>query len=255
MDLEYLKRHVSGVLTVTASVGVIATAYFASEESEGAKEAVKEKKPANVHEHLLAVLPKRKKTIISTAVTVGCIVGSHTIDMQTIAKLAGSYAAIGGAFSRFKGEAKRYLGDRYEELESKFEEEEDELHSDAEVVHWFYEPITGQFFEASWREYWEAIDDAHKIVTLTNSLRFNDFLQFFGLKSKLSNAIGWDTGDLECEYGYPWVDIDYEERNNPEKGEVDFNFNDGRITYELIYRIAPGKIGAITDFRKKQSLL
>lgn len=250
MDLEYLKRHVSGALTVAASVGVIATAYFASEESEGAKEAVKEKKPANVHEHLLAVLPKRKKTIISTAVTIGCVVGSHTIDMQTIAKLAGSYAAIGGAFSRFKGEAKRYLGDRYDELETKFEEEEKELHEDGEVKHWFYEPITGQFFESSWKDIWEAIDDAHKIFSLEGGVKFKDFIYFLGLDEKrLSDAIGWDSGDLAAEYGYPWFDVTFETRNDPEKGEIDYKFNDGRITHELIYHISPQKTGEYTLMR------
>lgn len=249
MNLENLKRNASGILTAAACIGVATTAYFASEESENAKAAVKEKQPSNVHEHLLAVLPKRKKTIISAGVTMACIVGSHTIDARKLAKLAGSYAAIGGAFSRYKDVAKRYLGDeQYDELSNQFEEEEKELHADAEVMHWFYEPVTGRFFEASWRDIWQAIDDTHKMCALDGGVKFNDFLYFIGISEKpFKDNVGWDVGDLICEYDYAWIDIDFDERNNPETGNVDYNFNDGRLTYELRYVIPPTKMGELVE--------
>lgn len=249
-NFESLKHNLSGLLTGVACVGVLTTAYFASEESTEASAVVREKKPANVHEHLMAVLPKRKKTIISAGITIGCIVGSHTIDAQTIAKLAGSCATLGGAFSRFKGETKRYLGDeRFNELEERVEEHEEEVR-DGEIKHWFYEPITGQFFESSWKEVFEAIDDAHKVLTLGGKVKFNSFLYFLGLNSRPNlDKLGWDSGDLACKYDYPWADITYEERNNPEKGPVDYNFNDGRITYELVYGIPPERTGEYTMMR------
>lgn len=245
MVLEKLKHNASGILTGIACLGVLTTAYFASEEAEGAKEAVKAKQPASTYEHLMAILPKRKKTIVSAGITTACIVASHTIDMRDMAKLAGSCAAIGGTLSRYKDVAKRYLSkEDYDELEERFEEEEAEMHSDVEVMHWFYEPVTGNFFELSWKDYWEAIDDAHKILALEGGLKFNDFLYFLGINRKpLPDSCGWDTGDLICEYDYAWLDIRLEERNNPEKGTVDYNFNDGRPTYELVYDVTPARMG------------
>lgn len=250
VNLEILKRHLSGVLTAGACVGVLTTAYFASEESAEASAAVREKKPANVYEHLMAVLPRRKKTIASAGITIGCIVGARTIDMRTLAKMAGPYAAIGGAFSRYKNTAKRYLGEeRFAELTNRFEAEEKEMYSEGEAVHWFYEPITGHFFEATWRDVWQAIDDTHKMCALDGGIKFNDFLYFIGIypETKFKNNIGWDVGDLICEYDYAWIDIEFDERNNPENGSVDYNFNDGRITYELRYIIPPTKMGELLE--------
>lgn len=243
VNMEGLKHNLSGILTGVGCLGVLTTAYFASEESAEASAVVREKKPANVHEHLMAVIPKRKKTIVSAGLTIGCIIGSHAIDVQTIAKLAGSYAALGGAFSRFKGEAKRYLGDKkFKELSDRVEEERIE-ESDDEVKHWFYEPISGQFFESTWRDVSMAIDDAHKILILEGMISFNDFIYFLGLKGKpLPDNVGWDTSDLLCEHGYEWFDITYEDRNTP--GKVDYNFNDGKPTIELVYWMSPRKYGS-----------
>ena len=246
VNMEGLKHNLSGILTGVGCLGVITTAYFASEESAEASAVVREKKPANVHEHLMAVIPKRKKTIVSAGLTIGCIIGSHAIDVQTIAKLAGSYAALGGAFSRFKGEAKRYLGDKkFKELSDRVEEERIE-ETDDEVKHWFYEPISGQFFESTWKDVHDAINDAHKLFVLEGRIPFNDFVHFLGLKSKpFSDNVGWDMGDLLCELGYEWFDIESEKRNLP--GKVDYNFNDGRETIELVYLMPPKEFGYATQ--------
>lgn len=250
--IEKLKANASGILTGVGCAGVIATAYFASEESADAAAAVKEKKPTNVYEHLMAVIPKRKKTIASATITMVCIIGSHTIDARNLAKLAGSYAAIGGAFSRYKNVAKRYLNDeQYEELEEQFEAEEEELKSDQEIMHWFYEPVTGRLFEATWKDYYDSISDARKILTLEGELKFNEFLYFLGIvdAKPLPKDIGWDTGDLECGYAYSWLDVEPILRNDPNGDEIDFNFNDGRPTYELHYPIYPMRMGSIVGDR------
>lgn len=249
MKIETLKRNASGILTAIGCAGVLTTAYFASDEAEAAKMAVKERKPANTYEHLMAALPKRKKTIASAAVTIACITGAHAIDAKQLAALAGSYAAMGGAFTRYKDTAKRYLGeDKFKELSERFDEEEEEMKSGNEVVHWFYEPISGRFFEATWADYYQAIDDAHRILTLEGELKFNNFIYFLGLNCKaLPDSVGWDTADLELRYGYTWFDVTYDVRNDPENGDIDYNFNDGRLTYELVYNIGPGKMGALTE--------
>lgn len=105
--------------------------------------------------------------------------------------------------------------------------------------HWFMDEF-GALFEATPFEMLEHELNFNKTLALSSTLSVYAMHKMYGLKDKdnpfrVNNGRGFSIEKMFDCYQYPWLSLDYSLLNDPEKGDVDYNLNEGRPTYKIEY--------------------
>lgn len=94
---NFLRRNGSLILSVTASVGVVATAYLTGEAVIKADKLLNEK-PVNKKEIVKAYIPP----VASGTATIACIIGCHIMNQKIQAGLLAAYGVLNSTFQAYK---------------------------------------------------------------------------------------------------------------------------------------------------------
>lgn len=122
---KFLQRHGPSMLSLLGCAGVVTTAIFAADEVPKVKEDLESRTmvPTN-GQKVKIVLFGCKKTLISGAATMGCILGSNAWNSKQKSNLIAGVAALGAAYKGLRDETAKLLGeDKVEEIEARIAEE------------------------------------------------------------------------------------------------------------------------------------
>ena len=134
MKSKALTRYAPTALAILASVGVVATAVFASKNAIKAEKRIKvatDKKPPKItttyadneplmtvehnpltkREKFLAVAPAYIPTIVTGAATIACIIGSTVLSKKSQASLMSAYALANVSYNQYRKAAKEVYGE------------------------------------------------------------------------------------------------------------------------------------------------
>jgi hypothetical protein len=244
------KGTVSLILGIVGCVGVVATTVMAIYETP---EAIK-----RMDDHRLDVDPSGEsdlswqekaidyvkgypRTIITGSVTIAANVTSLILTHRTIkefATVAGIGAAIGG---RYKDKAAEIFGaEKAKILDNAVKKElKDDEFMTKKV--WFQEPVSGIFFQSTWKDIYEAEYEANKKIATEGYVCIGELFPEIEKKAPKTAEWLWCQDQLLEDYGYPWLDFVHQRKNcyASEDGGVDYKFNDGRETYVINYGIYP----------------
>ena len=180
------------------------------------------------------------KTEILLGVSIASSIGALLISRSNYKALMASTASLAAAYTKHKDKVREIIGEEKAKLLDK--QVKQEL-NDSEFMTkkvWFQESVSGEFFQSTWKDIYEAEYEANKRIALEGFVTIGEI---FPIAKNAPKSAKWMwTQDLLCEdFGYPWVDFVHQLKNCPatEEPPIDFNFNGGRETYVINYGIWP----------------
>ena len=222
----FLKKNSATILTITATIGVIATAVLST------KAAIKASRVLTYKEEEKGGKLTLKETIIETwaiyiptvaigASTIACVLGANILNKCQQASLASAYALIDSSYKEYKAKLKELYGEEVHNnivdaiaakkcedvyisaggLESAYNQE---IESDTEP-RLFYDEYSGRYFESTIEKVLLAEYHLNRNYILRGFARLNDFYEFLGLEqTDYDKTVGWDI----CSEIY-WIDFNH----------------------------------------------
>lgn len=143
--------------------------------------------------------------VISTAVSIPCLIFSNSIHTKRNAIVAAAYALSETALNEYKGVVKDVVGEQKEklitekltqkEIKDTYQPNINSIIITGDGDSLFFEPLTSRYFKSNWNKILKsanrlnsiALSDAYGTVTL------NDWFDEIGLdRTDLGNDLGWD---------------------------------------------------------------
>lgn len=212
--LSFIKKHSSEILLGATLISYSVSLYFTAKGSV----KVNEIKTENKKEVVKAVSP----SVISSIITVGCIIATYKLNKKREAQLMGMVASGIAVFDKYRHTVKSELGDDKEisifndslgleevdiremPLRSNFNEKDDDYVR-------FYEPISKTLFWSRVVDVQAAENEANRTFKLSGELQFSTFLSYLGIDNAdpVYSTLGWSEYEGETEYGYRWIDFSH----------------------------------------------
>lgn len=128
--LRFCSTNASGILTITAMVGVVAVSIISAECKKAAEEAIKEEE--EIKGEPLTFEEKAKRTwyyyippVISAGITIACIGGAHGIDKKKQLELIAAYNILKEGSDKFKKYAIDEIGkNKVKQIEHKINKDD-----------------------------------------------------------------------------------------------------------------------------------
>lgn len=213
----FVKKNGPTILSIAASVGLVATSISVYKATMDSVEIIKEKeeeydRPLEDAEVFSAVAPKYILPITLGAGTIACIVGANVLNKQQQASIASAYLLLDNTFKEYKRKVIELYGEdsdinvRNSIIKDKLTKINYKPSGDTRL---FYEPRRGQYFESSMEDVLHAELHFNRNFILRGYAYLNEFYEFLGLDDTDDGyAVGW-SAYAEYEYGYKWVDFDH----------------------------------------------
>lgn len=231
------------LLTGVSIIASVAAVVFAVRETPKATEIINSHKDD-------PNIPKKEKIMdyakgywrtgaclgVSAATSIASCAISNSRYKELLRLTASSTAAIGTAYSKYKDKVKEIVG---EEKAAEIDKAYKDSFCNEKV--WFQESVSGEFFQSTWKDVYEAEYEANKRVSLEGEVELGDIFGILRYKAPKTAKWGWSQDMLFDEFGYPWIDFIHHRKNHlgDEDGGTDLTFNEGRETYIINYGIYP----------------
>lgn len=246
------RENLSIILTALGTIGTIASAVMAAIDTPNAVDILDRHRleidptgetDLTLKEKVIDYAKGYWKTGLIVLGTTACNIGSCALSTSSLKKAAiatGLGAAIGG---KYKDEAVKLFGEEKARLLENSVKKE--IKSDEFMTKkvWFQESVSGEFFQATWRDIYESEYELNKKIATEGWGSIGDLFPTLKRKCPKTAEWCWSEDMLVCDYGYPWVDFTHHKMNGPGSEDspngIDWKFNDGRETYIINYGIYP----------------
>lgn len=223
--VTFLKRNSSTILSVTATVGVIATAVTAANAGPKAKELIAKTKAEKGEEltkseTFLVVAPVYIPTAVIGLSTIACLLGANVLNKHHQAALASAYALADGMYKEYRGKVRELLGEetdiRIQDAIVKEKCKEQRVYvpgyqsiDTSGETRLFYEPHRNGYFESTMEAVLNAEYHLNRNYSMRGYAELNEFYEFLGLEPITEGSIlGWDCERLIEDYEATWIDFD-----------------------------------------------
>ena len=224
--VSFFKKNSATILTITGTVGVVATSILTAKAAVKAfkiiEEAEQEKgEKLTVRESVETVWTVFVPPVVAGASTIACIFGSNILNKRQQASLVSAYALIENSYREYKAKLKELYGEeahnnivdaivaeKYEDVHvpsgGLTSEYIQEIGSDTEP-RLFYDEYSGRYFESTIEKVLLAEYHLNRNYILRGFARLNDFYEFLGLEqTDYDESVGWDI----CSEIY-WIDFNH----------------------------------------------
>lgn len=223
----FLKHNSSAILTGLGAVGVggtIVTTVVATNKAAKRIDAAKEEKGEELTkmEVVTTAAPAYIPVVLVAGSTIACIFGANVLNKRQQASLISAYALLDNTHKEYRGKLKELYG---EEADVKIQDAIAKAKRDEDVTAYapgikgasrsedkvlFFEPIRGEYFEASMNDVLNAEYHLNRNFTLRGCASLNEFYEFLGLeKTDFGDAIGWSAENFYEGGLMPWLDFDH----------------------------------------------
>lgn len=210
---SFTKRHSTKMLSGLALIGLgtsVATAIQDTPKAQLAVDRMRDELPEGQQptkkDILKAALPAYGRTIASTALTAGCIVGAEYINDKQKALLGAAYAASEVALNKWKAKTKEVLGEERThdiyEAQAKEEVAENPV-TKANVINTglgdslIRDSWSGRYFTSDIEKVRRAVNDLNRDIINEMWATVNDWYYYLGIPSIEAGAqMGWNVDHL-----------------------------------------------------------
>ena len=241
---HFCKEHAGGILTLVASVGLIATAVEVGVATTKAQEVVEEKKkereawkessgidqPPITKEEIVKECWKFYIPAAATGIaSISCIVAANVITARQQKSLAAAYALVETGYKKYRGKIAERFGKEtdiqtaneviVEQSEDSFDF--DDLDNGEKIV--VYDPYSERYLETTIAKIRRAMYILNRNLSINGCASLNDLYTGLGVSlTEDGDSIGWSVDTL-CEWcGECWLDYELSVCNmgNGEKAYV-----------------------------------
>lgn len=212
----FIKRNASTILTVTGSVGVVATTVLAVKATPKAlallNDAKKEKgEELTKLEKLKVAAPVYIPTVVTGVATISCVFGANVLNKRKQAALMSAYALLDNSYKQYKVKVNELYGedadDRIKEEIAKDNYEKTEVKTDEEL---FYDAFSGQFFTSTKYKVQQAEYRLNRDIAMGGWAELNDYYEYLDIDNVEGlEALGWSEGGNLARYWQAWVDFNH----------------------------------------------
>lgn len=222
---HFLKKNGGTILTVVASVGVVATALLVAKETPKVMNRLEELKskdePPTKLETTKVVVKGYAPAIVSGAGTIFCIVGANVLNKRQQASLISAYTFLNNSYGQYKNKLIELYGkDAHESIVEAIAVEKAEdmnvyvpslcssnslIPEEAEGKRYlFYDEFGERYFESTLEQVMAAQYHLNRNFVLRGCATLNEYYHFLGIEHhENGEELGWAIDD--CIY---WIDFD-----------------------------------------------
>ena len=190
-----IKRALPGILTGISVITSIAAVVMAANDTPRALEILDDHRlevdptgetDLTVQEKVVDYAKGYWRTGALLAVSVACNIASCVISHSNYKALAASAAAISAAYSRHKDKVKELIGEEKAKLIEK--QVHKEVSNDEFMTKkiWFQEAVSGEFFQSTWKDVYEAEYEANKRLNLEGYVTIGELFPIHKNSPKVS---------------------------------------------------------------------
>ena len=224
--VPFFKKNSATILTITGTVGVVATSILTAKAAVKASKIIEEAEQEKgekltVRESVEIVWTMFVPPVVAGASTIACIFGANILNKRQQASLVSAYALIENSYREYKAKLKELYGEeahnnivdaivaeKYEDVHvpsgGLTSEYIQEIGSDTEP-RLFYDEYSGRYFESTIEKVLLAEYHLNRNYILRGFARLNDFYEFLGLEqTDYDESVGWDI----CSEIY-WIDFNH----------------------------------------------
>lgn len=227
---HFCKEHAGGILTLVASVGLIATAVEVGVATTKAREVVEEKKkereawkessgidqPPITKEEIVKECWKLYIPAAATGIaSISCIVAANVITARQQKSLAAAYALMETGYKKYRGKIAERFGketDIQTANEVIVEQGEntadfDELDDGKKIL--IYDPYSERYFETTLAKIRRAMYTLNRNLAIQGCTSLNDMYMALGVSlTEEGDDIGWCVDSLFKWYDECWLDYE-----------------------------------------------
>ena len=222
----FFKKNSATILTITGTVGVVATSILTAKAAVKASKIIEEAEQEKgekltVREFVETVWTVFIPPVVAGASTITCVFGANILNKRQQASLVSAYALIENSYREYKAKLKELYGEEAHNnivdavaaekckdihvpsggLTSEYTQE---IGSDTEP-RLFYDEYSGRYFESTIEKVLLAEYHLNRNYILRGFARLNDFYEFLGLEqTDYDESVGWDI----CSEIY-WIDFNH----------------------------------------------
>ena len=222
----FFKKNSATILTITGTVGVVATSILTAKAAVKASKIIEEAEQEKgekltVRESVETVWTVFIPPVVAGASTITCVFGANILNKRQQASLVSAYALIENSYREYKAKLKELYGEEAHNnivdavaaekckdihvpsggLTSEYTQE---IGSDTEP-RLFYDEYSGRYFESTIEKVLLAEYHLNRNYILRGFARLNDFYEFLGLEqTDYDESVGWDI----CSEIY-WIDFNH----------------------------------------------
>lgn len=212
---KFIRNNSPTILSVIASIGVVATAITSSQAMKKTIDKIGEmkkesKEPLSKIDTLKVGCINYIPTLAIGCSTIFCILGANALNKQKQATLMSAYALTTETFKEYR---KTLINLHGKEIDEEVRNEVLRVRHDFHILDidspdrklTFYEPYSDQYFERYEREVLDAEYHFNRNYVLGGYSSVRDFLVMLGLdSSEKDEEYGWSPSQ-----GYMWVDFEH----------------------------------------------
>ena len=223
----FLKCNSSTILTGFGVVGVggtIVTTVVATRKATKRIDAAKEEKGEDLTkmEVVVTAAPAYIPVAFVAGSTIACIFGANVLNKRQQAALISAYALLDNTHKEYRDTLKELYGEeadiKIQDTIAKAKRNDDitayapglngASKSEDKVL--FYEPLRGEYFEASMNDVLNAEYHLNRNFTLRGCASLNEFYEFLGLeKTDFGDVLGWSAENFYESGLMAWLDFDH----------------------------------------------
>lgn len=232
-SIRFIKKNSSTILTVVATVGVVATSVTTAKSALKAAdilESKKEKKGEELTktEKIKAMAPSFIFPVAIGASTIACIVGANILNKRQQAALVSAYAMIDNSYRLYQNKVKELYGEETHNnvIDSIAKEDVKDVHiinapgvistyhqeldeEDMSDPRLFYDAFSERYFETTFEKVLLAEYHLNRNYILRGCAALNEFYEFLGLEPKdYGDVLGWTVYEEIF-----WIDFNHRKMN------------------------------------------
>ena len=228
---EFFRKALPTVMTIVGSAATLAAVIAAAKEGPKYKKVLEEKaaeeKEIGTKEKVLTGAKVFAPAIGFAAVSIGCGIGAHCLDLKTQASIMGAYALLQKNHTRLQQEFKTYRG-KIEELvgtevddKAMVEVKKEELPEEVKVIEddqkitvhlmGLTDDTNGYTLETTKEDVLYNIIRVNRLLATIGELSLNDMLDIFEIDKigEDGEKAGWSYIQLAEYYEVVWVEFEF----------------------------------------------
>lgn len=157
--------------------------------------------------------------VVSTCISVPCIIAGNRISSSRNAALAAAYTMSEAALHEYQAKAKEIVGEKKEQdiRNAVAQDKIDNATPSKEIIlsdseeQLFLEPLSMRYFKSTWNKIQQAANEINEeaLGSTTGSYSLNDWYDKLGLdNTEMGDMLGWCTPGYDYSYGLMKVSMD-----------------------------------------------
>lgn len=197
--IDLLKKEAPTILTgigVVTEIGAIASTVTGTMK---ASKILDEEKPEGKVQTAKAVWKCYINSVILTGVSIGCFIGSNSMNSHRYLALLGAYKLSEGQMSEYRKKVIDLIGkDEEKEIRKKAAEEHIKHAGRPAIIpssgpQIVYDEMTGRYFRSSTQDLYKAVNKLGRLLICENRVSLNTFYDELGLEPiELGDTLVWD---------------------------------------------------------------